>query len=184
MRLRTRYYDHEAEVAKTEALQRAGLIEGTPLSPVGALRDVIDLTYAARAAEAESLWGHMSAEASRVATQLGSDLTAVDPAIHPLAFAHQALPTQPSPCDALLQRLVTLRYIRMDDHARAWTEAGKTADEMVEIAAVAEKGRLSESESRERALIEETTNRYNAASLAAILDVGGLLAELRDLPTD
>lgn len=183
VRLRTRYYDHEGEVANTESLREAGLIEGTPMQAVGALRKVIDLAYAARATEAEELWGHVSDKASRIAAQLDAGLASLDPSLHPLAFAHQLLPTQPMPCDALVQQLVTLRYIRMDDHARAWSEAGKTAGEMVALSADYEAGTLSEADTQEREAIEEQTNRYNATSLSTVTNTEDLLADLQQLPT-
>ncbi len=52
------------------------------------------------------------------------------PESYPVAVAHRGLTPSSWPAARLFDRLVTLRYVRQQDHVEAWRQAGLTAGEM------------------------------------------------------
>ena len=129
---RSPYRPREFVRSRVHALQELGLVEhrGKALAAADELRPLIEATQAARGDAAASTWrGHEDdvEQASETAQQL-SALASDD---HVVAAAHRALPAPEDPYLRLHTRLVTLRYIRQQDHVDAWHAQGLTAPEIV-----------------------------------------------------
>jgi hypothetical protein len=191
-----------------EDLIAAGVIEA---GPSGLVATSVGTALVGAVLDAESdlarrTWeGHEDAVA--VVTRHARTVAAAASPDHRLAAAHRELPDPDDPYRTLLQRLVTLRYVRQHDHVRAWEEHGLTARQMValtalwlgdtvhaddpELVSLVEDGYakddgagLTEKGKIARDTIENETNR-RAQETFDVLDEGAateFLAAMRSLP--
>jgi hypothetical protein len=130
--LRARYRPRDVVLSRLHELEQQELVErrGDVLAAADELRPLIETMMDARAHAAATMWrGHEDDvdRASRTAQELGA-LASDD---HLVATVHRTLPAPENPYLRLHSRLVTLRYLRQHDHAKAWLAHGLTASEIV-----------------------------------------------------
>lgn len=134
---RSPYRPREVVRARIHELVEQGLVEhhGSALAATDELRPLIGAFMDARADAAGRLWrGHEDDvdQASRTAQELGA-LVSDD---HVVAAVHQRLPEPEDRYLRLHSHLLTLRYVRQQDHAEAWLAEGLTAPEIVVMTAL------------------------------------------------
>jgi hypothetical protein len=165
------------------------------VASVAAREDVIDRTWTTVPAEPiEGLLAHV---------------VGAVPESYPVAVAHRGATASSSPAARLFDRLVTLRYVRQQDHVEAWRAAGLTAASMkvftplwlgetppeepdafaqLEAGGLVANGELTGTGRAVREQIETDTNR-RAASTWSVLDGGdrdrliGVLSQMPDSMT-
>jgi hypothetical protein len=134
---RSPYRPREVVRARIHELVEQRLVEhrGSALAATDELRPLIGAFMDARADAAARLWrGHEDDVdlASRTAQKLG----ALVPDDHVVAGVHHTLPEPEDRYLRLHSHLVTLRYVRQQDHAEAWLAEGLTASEIVVMTAL------------------------------------------------
>ncbi len=206
--LRMRYVPAERIEGRLEELEGKGLIEetGTGLMATSGLEGLLEELAGSRAELASDMWSAHPDDVA-VATRLAAGVVAAAVAEHVVAVAHRSLPEPPDPFALLQHRLVTLRYIRQHDHARAWEDEGLSASEVVTLtklwkgekveSAAEGTDRLSElgyveggppsltdAGRRVRQSIEDETNRRAQRSFDVLADADAVefLESLRRLP--
>ena len=130
--LRMRYWPPQRVLGRLDELEDKGLIQqgDTGLAATPAMRPLLEALLAARADVAAEAWG---AHEDDVATAASGARSVAEAASHDhvVAVVHRALTEPADPYLLLENRLVTLRYVRQHDHARAWLTRGLTAPDMV-----------------------------------------------------
>lgn len=135
--LRMRYQPEETVSRRLAELEEMGLIKLNPWGFVAmdSLRPLLKALHSARADVARGLWVNHEVEVSIVTESCKVILDNVTPE-HIVAHTHNRVRKPLDRYSLLCQRLVTLRYMRQQDHAEAWTERGLTADEIVVMTAL------------------------------------------------
>ena len=120
--------------AVVHRLERAGHLTGSEDDLVGSdtMKRVLAAGASALGSEATELWASHAAVVDRLTQLIGTVTGHLDDR-WPLARAHAALAVPKDRCAGLHHRLVTLRYVRHDAHRTAWSDAGLTPREMVEL---------------------------------------------------
>lgn len=203
--LRYRYWPiEERDGFLDESVAAGRLIESNGrLTGSDAVMALIDVLEGARAAAAAALWAGHRPEVEEL-TGMCADVLAAS-GKSPLLDAFAAVPL-PEPAEhrlfALFERL---RYLRNDAHAAAWTSAGLTAADMVELtpiwngkdprgdvaalASLEERGlvsggRLTEVGRSIREAIEDDTNRRAQPAFDVLGDRAGRFLELLEALPD
>jgi DNA-binding MarR family transcriptional regulator len=131
-------YQPEGEVTSLLAqLEDKGLIKLNRWGFVATdrLRPLLKALHSARADVARDLWIHNEVEVSVVTETAKAILDGVTPE-HIVAHTHNRVRKPLDRYSLLCQRLVTLRYIRQQDHAEAWTDQNLTAGEIAVMTAL------------------------------------------------
>jgi len=133
--LRMRYHPEEQVSRRLAELQEMGLIRLNPWGFVAtdALRPLLKALHSARADVARGLWINREVEVSTETCKVILDN--VTPG-HIVAHTHNRVRKPLDRYSLLCQRLVTLRYMRQQDHAEAWTERDLTANEIALMTAL------------------------------------------------
>lgn len=133
-RIRLRYMSSNLVQGRLRQLEELGLIRQTngTLAATEDFRVLLDQLAAAQADVATLMWSEHPGSVD-TASRVAAELAAAADDEHVVAVAHRALPESPDPFGRLERRLVTLRYIRNHDHARAWEGEGLSAPEIVVI---------------------------------------------------
>ena len=189
-------YQPEAEVSgRLAELEEKGLIKLNPWGFVAtdSLRPLLKALHSARADVARGLWVQHEVEVSIATETSRAILDNVTPE-HIVAHTHNRVRKPLDRYSLLCQRLVTLRYMRQQDHAEAWSQHDLTAKEIAlltalwrdepidveepQLSSLREAGhvlksdppRLSSKGKRLRAAIEDDTNSRTEQSLAVLDD--------------
>ena len=177
---RSPYRPREVVRARIHDLVEQGLVEhrGKALGATDELWPLIRAFLDARADAAATMWrGHEDdvEHASRTAEKLRA-LASDD---HVVAAAHRALPAPEDPYLRLHSRLVTLRYVRQQDHVEAWMAHGLSAVEAVTMTA------LWQGETVEPgAALADLISRGLASDDPALTDVGRRLRDAIETDTN
>jgi hypothetical protein len=135
--LRMRYRPEEQVSRRLAELEAMGLIRLNPWGFVAtdALRPLLEALHSARADVARGLWINHEVEVSVVTETCKVILDNVTPE-HIVAHTHNRVRKPLDRYSLLCQRLVTLRYMRQQDHAGAWIERDLTANEIALMTAL------------------------------------------------
>jgi len=135
--LRMRYEPPEVVSTRLQELEDKGLIKLNPWGFVAtdALRPLLKALHSARADVARGLWINHEVDVSVVTETCREVLENVTPA-HIVAHTHNRVRKPLDRYSLLCQRLVTLRYMRQQDHAEAWIAAGLAAREIALMTAL------------------------------------------------
>ena len=161
------------------------------------LAEVLRYLHESRAAGASELWGtrgdvveELTADAVKVLAAAGDS---------PLLAAYHDVPLDERRDIRLFELLTRLRYLRNDAHAAAWSAAGMTASDMVELTPIWQgseprgdqetltalegrwlisEGALTEQGRSIRQAIEDETNRLSQPAFATLGDRAGRFAEM------
>ena len=130
-RMRMRYQPDEEVAHRLEELEEKGLIQLNPWGFVATelLRPILKALHSARADVARALWVNHEVEVSVVTETCKTILDTVTPE-HIVAHTHNRVRKPLDRYSLLCQRLVTLRYMRQQDHAEAWIERDLSAREI------------------------------------------------------
>ncbi|MFC2177351.1 hypothetical protein ACFLRH_02920, partial [Actinomycetota bacterium] len=131
-------YQPEAEVShRLEELEEMGLIKLNPWGFVAtdSLRPLLKALHTARADVARGLWVHHEVEVSIATETSKAILDNVTPE-YIVAHTHNRVRKPLDRYSLLCQRLVTLRYMRQQDHANAWADRHLTAREIALMTAL------------------------------------------------
>lgn len=129
--LRMRYQPEEQVSRRLEDLEEMGLIKLNPWGFVATdtLRPLLKALHSARADVARELWLNYEVEISVVTETSKAILDHVTPE-HIVAHTHNRVRKPLDRYSLLCQRLVTLRYMRQQDHVQAWSDRDLTAREI------------------------------------------------------
>lgn len=135
--LRMRYQPEGEVSSRLEELEEKGLIKLNPWGFVAtdALRPLLKALHSARADVARKLWVNHEVHVSIVTETCKMVLENVTPE-HIVAHTHNRVRKPLDRYSLLCQRLVTLRYMRQQDHAEAWAAKDLNAREIALMTAL------------------------------------------------
>jgi hypothetical protein len=135
--LRMRYQPEEEVSSRLEELQEMDLIKLNPWGFVATdtLRPLLKALHSARADVARERWVNHEVEVSIITETCKAVLDNVTPE-HIVAHTHNRVRKPLDRYSLLCQRLVTLRYMRQQDHAEAWSDRGLAAREITLMTAL------------------------------------------------
>lgn len=153
--LRMRYWPPERVLGRLDELERRQLIrqDESGLVATPDLRRLLKGLLAAQAEIAAETWRDNDDDVA-TATQVAHEIGAAASDDHVVAVVHRALPPPVDHYLLLEHRLVTLRFIRQHDHAKAWLSRGLTAPDMVILTGLWQTSPLEERDDGLSRLIE------------------------------
>ena len=130
-RLRFRYFPEDQVDARFDQLLELGYLSDVSgsLCATDRLQPVLDVFLRGRITVTDQGWGDLISDVA-TANRLGGRVIEYATSEHEVARLHREVPEPPTPPASLLQRLVTLRYIRQHDHAASWIHRGISPGEM------------------------------------------------------
>lgn len=131
------YRSHAEVAARLEALTAMGLIahHEDALAATARLVPLLEMIRAAQGDIATTTWRGYEEQVA-VVSRLAHKIAMAATDDHAVAAIHRGLPDAADPYLTLFDRLVTLRYIRQQDHVAAWQVHDLTADAIVVMTAL------------------------------------------------
>ena len=196
--LRVRYMIKTVDAFLDECVKAGSLVlQDGRFIVSGDLAEALRYLHECRATGASELWGtradvveELTADAVKVLAAAGDS---------PLLAAYHDVPLDDRRDIRLFELLTRLRYLRNDAHAAAWSAAGMTASDMVELTPIwhgsdprgdqetltalerrglISAGALTEQGRSIRQAIEDETNRLSQPAFASLGDRAGRFAEM------